>query len=437
MLKRLSLSNIGPASKMEMDLAPRLNLITGDNGLGKSFLLDVAWWSLTRHWPHEVNRNMTSGYMARPRDREQAATIEFQLTSKTKKDVGYISKFSPRDDAWIGKAGRPWNPGLVIYAHADGGFSVWDPARNYWRQKGGVDIQERLPAFVFSPSEIWDGLNVNIDGKPTLVCNGLISDWASWIKEKGDLARLMAQVLRLLSPSDNPQDQLQVGGLTRMSVNEARDIPTLKTAHGVEVPILHASSGVRRITALAYMLLWSWNEHRLAAKLLGESRANQVIVLVDEIEAHLHPKWQRTILKALLSLAKSMHSRATLQLIAATHSPLILASAEPTFDAKQDAWFDLDLETDKTSSNVYLRHRDFYRHGDVSKWLTSEAFDLKSARSIEAEIAISAAMNLVNQERPSRKAVNAVDEQLKMALGDVDRFWVRWSEYKKRLGVDR
>ena len=60
MLKRLSLSNIGPASKMEMDLAPRLNLITGDNGLGKSFLLDVAWWSLTRHWPHEVNRNMTS-----------------------------------------------------------------------------------------------------------------------------------------------------------------------------------------------------------------------------------------------------------------------------------------------------------------------------------------------------------------------------------------
>ena len=29
---------------MEMELAPRLNLITGDNGLGKSFLLDVAWW---------------------------------------------------------------------------------------------------------------------------------------------------------------------------------------------------------------------------------------------------------------------------------------------------------------------------------------------------------------------------------------------------------
>lgn len=38
-----------------------MTLITGDNGLGKSFLLDVAWWALTRRWPQEVNRRMTSG----------------------------------------------------------------------------------------------------------------------------------------------------------------------------------------------------------------------------------------------------------------------------------------------------------------------------------------------------------------------------------------
>lgn len=435
MLKRLSLTNVGPAPQMEMDLAPRLNLITGDNGLGKSFLLDAAWWSLTRRWPYEVNHNMTSGYMARPRDREKSATIEFKLTSKTKKDVEYISKFSPRDDAWKGSAGRPWNPGLVIYAHADGGFSVWDPARNYWLQKGGVDIQERLPAFVFSPSEVWEGLRVDINGKSTLVCNGLISDWAGWIKEKGKSAERMELVLALLSPTTNPKDRLRVGGLTRLGVNEARDIPTLKMPYGVDVPILHASSGVRRITALAYMLLWSWQEHILAAKYLGEARAKQVIVLVDEIEAHLHPKWQRTILKALLKLAKQMHSKATLQLIAATHSPLILASAEPEFDSEQDAWFDLDFEQNQGESKIYLRKRDFYRHGDVSKWLTSEAFDLKEARSIEAEIALSEAMNLLRQNRVSKKDVLAVDEKLKAVLGDTDRFWVRWAENKKRLGV--
>ncbi len=75
----------------------------------------------------------------------------------------------------------------------------------------------------------------------------------------------------------------------RLSVNDARDIPTIETPQGTYVPIVHASAGVRRITALAYMLMWSWNEHRLAAESLGEDETHQVVLLVDEIESHLHP----------------------------------------------------------------------------------------------------------------------------------------------------
>ena len=82
MLEYLRLRNVGPAPEMELDLAPRLNIITGDNGLGKSFLLDVAWWALTRRWPQDVNRKLTSGYAARPRDRKQAASIVFRLTGR-------------------------------------------------------------------------------------------------------------------------------------------------------------------------------------------------------------------------------------------------------------------------------------------------------------------------------------------------------------------
>ena len=50
MLKHLNLENVGPSSAMELEFGERLNLITGDNGLGKSFLLDIAWWSMTRKW---------------------------------------------------------------------------------------------------------------------------------------------------------------------------------------------------------------------------------------------------------------------------------------------------------------------------------------------------------------------------------------------------
>ena len=55
MILRLIMSNVGPASSMELNFGSRLNLLTGDNGLGKSFLLDIIWWSMTRKWPAEVN----------------------------------------------------------------------------------------------------------------------------------------------------------------------------------------------------------------------------------------------------------------------------------------------------------------------------------------------------------------------------------------------
>ena len=36
MIESIHLKNAGPAYEMQMALAPRLNLITGDNGLGES-----------------------------------------------------------------------------------------------------------------------------------------------------------------------------------------------------------------------------------------------------------------------------------------------------------------------------------------------------------------------------------------------------------------
>jgi DNA repair ATPase RecN len=43
MLRNLKTRNIGPAPEMTLNFEKRLNLLTGDNGLGKSFILDIAW----------------------------------------------------------------------------------------------------------------------------------------------------------------------------------------------------------------------------------------------------------------------------------------------------------------------------------------------------------------------------------------------------------
>lgn len=423
MLHSLHLKNVGPAAEIQMDLAERMNLITGDSGLGKSFLLDVAWWALTRKWPHDLNARLTSGYPARPTDLKKPATIRFELTGASRNRLAYESTYVPRDQAWTGRAGRPYNPGLVVYAHADGGFAVWDPARNYWKKRGNVDVQERVPGYVFSPGEVWDGLVVDIDGKPTPVCNGLLADWAGWIRERGATAARMEKVLSRLAPEG---EHIEAGPLVRLSVNDARDIPSIRTPYVESVPILHASSGLRRVLGLAYMLLWSWNEHVRAAELLNVPPTKQVVLLFDELESHLHPRWQRTILRSLLDVADTLHEDASVQLLAATHSPLVLASAEPFFDPEKDAWFDLDLEW----KNVHLRKRDFVSHGEVSNWLTSQAFDLKSARSAEAESAIEKAKAVLRERAPSSKFIAEADKALRDArLPELDPFWVRWGKF--------
>ncbi len=234
MLKHLRLSNVGPAPELEISFGDRLNLITGDNGLGKSFLLDIAWWALTRKWPAEVNPSLSSGFMARPLAKDDAS-IGFNFSGKSR-DEEYTTQFDRGLQAWTGRQGRPANPGLVLYAQVDGSFSVWDPARNYWRARDGEDARERRPAYVFSPREVWDGLR-DSDGKP--VCNGLISDWAGWQKENGEAFKYLSAVLEALSPS--PEEKIEPGPLTRISLDDARDIPTLRMPYQQDVPILFAT----------------------------------------------------------------------------------------------------------------------------------------------------------------------------------------------------
>ncbi|MCP4116916.1 MAG: AAA family ATPase [Desulfobacteraceae bacterium] len=418
MLKRLELSNVGPAPQMALDLAPRLNLLTGDNGLGKSFLLDIAWWALTRKWPAEINLGLTAGKKALPAVPGDAM-IRFSFMGKSKKEV-YESTYDRRDSAWTGRPGRPADSGLVLYAMADGGFAVWDPARNYWKTQDGVDVQDRRPAYVFNPSEIWNGLKGE-DGNP--VCNGLIQDWAGWQKEDGEAFGHLKTVLSTLSPSES--ESISPGGLKRISIDDARDIPTISMPYDQDVPVLHASSGMRRIIALAYVLVWAWEEHRKASEFLGDSTTDQITFLVDEIESHLHPKWQLKIIRSLLGVMEGLVSSAQIQLVAATHSPLVLASVESYFDGDKDAWFDLDYVAD-SDQKVLLTQRPFEPRGDVSNWLTSEAFDLPSARSTEMADLLDEAAALLDDPNPGKESFEAMHQRLIKELNPKDSFLLRW-----------
>lgn len=449
MLSHLKLTNVGPAPSLELSFSSRLNILTGDNGLGKSFLLDIAWWALTRRWPAQVNPRLAAGLLARPRA-SGTASIGFQMSTA----LGprhHSSRYDRNTERWTSPPGRSFSSALVLYAMVDGSFAVWDPARNSRWNGNTHEIEDRAPFYVFTPEELWNGLQ----GERGPLSNGLVRDWAGWQKENGMPFLRLSRVLEALSPS--PEEHIRPGPLTRISLDDPRDIPTLDMPYGPPVPVLHASAGMRRVLALAYLLVWSWEEHLRASELLEQEPTGDIIFLIDEIEAHLHPRWQRRIVQSLLSVMDSLTvdvrvlsdssearlrarldaqatRRACVQLVATTHSPLVLASLEPCFDAERDAWFDLDLVPGEPEAHVAITRRPFVRRGDASSWLVSDAFDLRSARSLEAERALEEASLALTDESFDIERARAVDARLRQVLGDTDPFWMSWRFVGERRG---
>ncbi len=409
-LSYLATSGLGPAHKFVLEPAERLSLITGDNGLGKSFLLEAAWWALTGTW---AGRPSYPSPAQRNTDVEISFAIEGEHSKATRKTIAFDWKRL----TWPVPKNRPTIAGLIVYARVDGSFAVWDPAR------------QALPSIasssgdraVFSSAEVWDGLPGRIEG--------LIRDWVRWqANPQGDQFRSFEKVLAKLSPPD--LGQLKPGPTVRIP-EDPRDIPTLIHPYG-ETAIVYASAGVRRIVTLAYLVVWTWHEHLVAANMAQALPQRRMVVLVDELEAHLHPKWQRSFLPALMELSQVLAPTLQAQYIVATHSPLVMASSESVFSEKTDKLFHLDMEK---SGEISLKEIDYIAFGDVSSWLTSPVFELRHARSNEGEAAIDAAKAVQLRGQGSSSEIRAIHERLKQHIASDDRFWPRWIAFAERFGV--
>lgn len=87
------------------------------------------------------------------------------------------------------------------------------------------------------------------------------------------------------------------------------------------------------------------------------------IILIDEIDLHLHPTWQRSILRKLHEVFPNV------QFIVTTHSPIILSGAA-----------DIAQIVTLNGENI-IQHSSNYSDYDISQILLSDLFGLKSVQS--------------------------------------------------------
>lgn len=160
-----------------------------------------------------------------------------------------------------------------------------------------------------------------------------------------------------------------------------------------KVPLSHLSTGYTYLLSLCmylhYYLLDTvrnhWNKKHLNQTL-------DIVILIDEAEKHLHVRWQRVLLKNLMTLIekdlwKELKAQGltspSIQIIATTHSPLIVLGAVEGFDTSKDKFYSFQSTTDKAVRLTEIKQPQFpYK---VEHALVSEIFGLKSTRSADIE----------------------------------------------------
>lgn len=415
-LQLLEISEIGPASYFRYKPAPRLNIITGDNSLGKTFLFECIWWALTGEWTERVMNPRSNVSKKTP-------NLSFSVAGSCGRIQQFKSNYDWSKQQWIAPKDRATEAGVVIYVRYDGSFAVWDSTRRDFDKERDTSTQ-----LILTRDRLWNGLAT--PDSQSWLCNGLIRDWVSWQlsgTRYENRWQALLSCLKSLSPSD---ESIKPGEPMRLSIIDEREVPTLHMPYGL-VPIIHASAGLQRAIALAYVLVWTWFRHTENSELLRRDPQNRVVLMIDEVEAHLHPRWQRVIIPALMAAVKELSLSLHPQIHVATHSPMVMASTEVIFDELQDNFHHLRLDGNK----VVLEELPFIKRGRADLWLMSEAFGLEMPRSMPGEEAIKDAKNLQFKENPSSQQVQAVHERLVRFLAQDDDFWPRWRFFAKQHGV--
>ena len=152
--------------------------------------------------------------------------------------------------------------------------------------------------------------------------------WMKWREED------RVQRLALASEEGRPLDQVEALDLVAVSAAACSCLEGARRVHysvahkelrvdfegGVTMPFAALSDGQRNLVALAADLAWratQLNPH-LGADAPKQTRG---VVLIDELELHLHPRWQQRVLGDLTRAFPA------LQFIVTTHSPQVMSSA--------------------------------------------------------------------------------------------------------------
>lgn len=374
-VSEVRLRNIGPFADLTVPLGEARTIILGDNGSGKSSVLRAIALALAGESPETAR---LARRMLKADERQGSVELRVgraRYTSSLVADAGRVLVRAPQltpvqAGAWLA-VGFPPLRGISIAAPKG-------PTAETLRDPVPDDL---LPVLSDRPDDRLDGL------KQWLINTALRAEDEE--RERRKLDRFF-EVLRALTPGV----EFEFSGVDRSDWSINLQSP-------VDGPLSFdlLSRGMMTILGWIGVLLQRLYETHPADPVPEQRRA---LLLVDEIDVHLHPEWQRRI----LPLLEEHFPR--LQIIATTHSPLVVGSARPGEV--------LHLRDDRT----LIRVDENFSGWRSDQILTSEAFELETTRDTATEAVQREYRDLLARgQTPSRSARAAeLAQRLTTSRGD-------------------
>jgi len=373
----LNLKNIGPFDEINFEFDPQINVFVGPNNSGKS-TVEMALGDIAVY-PFGLPEKLI---------RRGGSSFRVCKGSTLRKKKFYEGRFPISDRTWPKNKFDLWKKGL-----RESGYSCFIPALRWstdYRAKGAIiernkrevkgilgpsgEVYYTQPALFKMESESKDlskraGLfetSATLVRDEELIQRIVDLDYKGYRENNPDVREVLGEIGEIASEITNGFSIRFVG----VGEDKRGLYPEFETPDG-KLPINVLSQGTQSIIQWLGLLLIGYAEYYNFPKNLENKPG---IVIIDEIDAHMHPSWQRRILPAI-----SRHFP-KLQIFCSSHSPLVLAGLK----AGQAHL----LKRDKKGKVVVSRNE-----ADIIGWLADEILrnflditnptDLQTDESIE------------------------------------------------------
>ena len=342
----LKLANVRAIETAEFRFQPGFNLIVGVNGVGKSTVLDALRICISRVLPSTTESraralsfavsDMRSGFPFL--DAELSLTIgvdEFRFTRRQWRETYAADDVKNLEELRreILNSERLRDRARNLLRELDESHRVSDSDTFVPSQ---TELKRAVHAAAVAPNCVFFSTNRSVmshakaksraaGGKSAAYADALVprlmyvAQFADWMRVQEALAReqnaaerhlkvLQSAVVRFLPTYENlrPTDEKS----SRLIINQG----------GIALDVGQLSDGERGVLALVLDIARRLSQAN--PTLDDPLREGHAVVLIDEIDLHLHPTWQRQVVHKLIATFPRC------QFIATTHSPQVIGEVE-------------------------------------------------------------------------------------------------------------